>query len=79
MLSFFDRIAAAVEREYDRRIRRASLIHEYGTTHHGAETSAHAALDDEDSDVEIANVPRGAVLMSSEHHTTDAAGMRDAG
>jgi hypothetical protein len=58
-------LADAIYKEYDRRIKRASLVKEYGMHHdsHGAdhadETHAadeHAAPEDE---AEIFNVPRG--------------------
>lgn len=50
-------IASAIYREYDRRIKRASLITEYGQAHHGHHTPDDHAEDDEAA--EIVNVPRG--------------------
>lgn len=57
----------AIYREYDRRIKRASLITEYGMAHHGHAAhadhaeAAHAAGEhaEEDEGAEIVNVPRG--------------------
>jgi hypothetical protein len=62
MAGILSTIVAAIDREYDRRIRRASLITEYGATHHGHPEEAHGAADasEDDGDVAIANVPRGA-------------------
>ena len=52
-MNWFQRLLAAIDREYERRVRRASLVTEYGAEQHSA--------DDEDDDgVEIVNVPRGA-------------------
>lgn len=49
------RLIAAINREYERRIRAASLVNEYGARHHG-----HTHHDDTDAEVAvIANVPRG--------------------
>ncbi|PDW03447.1 hypothetical protein CJ255_08575 [Candidatus Viridilinea mediisalina] len=53
--SLWQRIMNAIEQEYDRRIRAASLITEYGAGHHG-----HEHEDEDDGEVaEIMNVPRG--------------------
>jgi len=73
-MGFFKSIGDAIYREYDRRIKRASLVTEYGAIHHGhaahsrqAEASAaHApdahepvAEESEGEEAEIVNVPRG--------------------
>lgn len=51
----WQRFIAAVDREYERRIRAASLVVEYGAAHH-----AHDDDDDDEAEVAvIANVPRG--------------------
>jgi hypothetical protein len=56
-------ISNAIYREYDRRIRRASLITEYGAAHHGAHDDAHVDDQHEEAqEAEIANVPRGTVV-----------------
>lgn len=63
MTNLLTRIAETIYREYDRRIRRASLITEYGAAHHGSahhDETAHAAGDG--GEVEIANVPLGAEI-----------------
>lgn len=57
----------AIYREYDRRIKRASLITEYGMAHHSHAAhadhaeAAHATDEhaEEDEGAEIVNVPRG--------------------
>jgi hypothetical protein len=49
------RFIAAVNREYERRVKAASLVSEYGATHHGHDDHA----DDEGEVAVIANVPRG--------------------
>jgi hypothetical protein len=56
--NLWQRLVAAVNREYERRIRAASLVAEYGAHHaHGAEEP------DDDAEVAvIANVPRGTRL-----------------
>lgn len=52
-MSWFQRLVEAINRAYERRVRRASLVTEYGAGH------AHADEEDEDEGVEIVNVPRG--------------------
>lgn len=53
--SWWRRTIAAIQREYERRIRRASLVTEYGAAHHG-----HGDDHQPDDEVaEIVNVPRG--------------------
>jgi hypothetical protein len=73
-------ITDAVYREYDRRIKRASLVTEYGAQHHGhgadhaAEAHADATnedaaqtpdIDEETEEAEIVNVPRGTPVAVS--------------
>ncbi len=71
-MGFFSAISKAIYREYDRRIKRASLITEYGASHHGHEHDEHAEAEhsnedqhieaehtDEEDGAEIVNVPRG--------------------
>ena len=60
MASWRDIITQTIYQEYDRRIRRASLVVEYGASHHAAHTHA---PDEDEGDVEIANVPRGAEAL----------------
>lgn len=72
-MGFWKSIGDAIYREYDRRIKRASLVTEYGA-HHGhaahaepahaavaeaAEAEAAPAPEDEGEEAEILNVPRG--------------------
>jgi hypothetical protein len=72
MASWLTNIAQTVEREYERRIRRASLVTAYGVDHHGqADHVAHHAA--EDSDVQIANVPRGTEVYASADASEPAA------
>ncbi|WP_322821384.1 hypothetical protein [Chloroflexus sp.] len=61
--SWWQRLVAAVEREYERRIRRASLLGEFkpADDHHHAQVSAASTPDhaaDEEEAV-VVNVPRG--------------------
>jgi hypothetical protein len=75
-MSFFKTIGDAIYREYDRRIKRASLVTEYGA-HHQAhvdahphadatnEDVAHAGHDEEAEEAEIVNVPRGTVVVTN--------------
>jgi len=69
-------ISDALYREYDRRIKRASLITEYGAAHHG--THADAAHDDTHEDAEeaeIVNIPRGTpVAVHAEEQSAEASG-----
>ena len=63
-------ISNALYREYDRRIKRASLITEYGAAHHSShdDAPADAASDDAHEDVEeaeIANIPRGTPVAAT--------------
>ncbi|MBK9941872.1 MAG: hypothetical protein U0Z44_22720 [Kouleothrix sp.] len=71
-MGFFSSISQAVFREYDRRIKRASLITEYGAHHgHGHDDHADTAHDDHaDADTEqaeIMNVPRGTPVEQPKH------------
>ena len=69
-------ISNALYKEYDRRIKRASLITEYGAAHHTSHGDAHA--DDTHTDAEeaeIVNIPRGTpVAAQAEEHAADASG-----
>lgn len=56
MASLFDTIAAAVNRTYERRVRRASLITEYGVHH-----AAHAHAEPAEGEAEITNLLPGAL------------------
>jgi hypothetical protein len=79
-------ISNALYREYDRRIKRASLITEYGAAHHDTPADAHddAARDDvahndaahdDGEEAEIVNIPRGTpVAAHAEEQPTDAPG-----
>lgn len=65
MPGLLERIADSVYREYDRRIKRASLITEYGVAHH-----RHHAEDEGSEDIAIVNLPLGAMVAD---HAPDAA------
>lgn len=56
-MGFFKSIGNAIYREYDRRIRRASLVTEYGAHHHG---HGHAEHEDEHSAEGIVDEHAGA-------------------
>lgn len=64
-MGLFRAIADAVYKEYDRRVKRASLITEYGMSQHHHDEGAHAdETHDEDApadegEAEIVNIPRG--------------------
>ncbi len=64
-MSFWKTISDAIYKEYDRRIRRASLITEYGAHDHHDDHAddSHAEAEDE---AEIVNVPRGTVVAASQ-------------
>lgn len=52
--NWWQRLMSALTNEYERRIRRASLVTEYGAAHH--DPTHH---DDEGEVAEIVNLPRG--------------------
>ncbi|NWF82083.1 MAG: hypothetical protein HXY37_18865 [Chloroflexi bacterium] len=62
--SWWRRLVAAVDREYERRIRAASLVREYGAGHHAGHSAAH---DDEGEVAEIVNVPPGTQVGRRRH------------
>jgi hypothetical protein len=62
MSGLLQRIADTVYREYDRRIKRASLITEYGVSHHHDHEDAHV-----DQEVAIVNLPPGS--SAGEQHS----------
>ena len=71
-MGFFSSISQAIFREYDRRIKRASLITEYGASHHahgdhGDAEHAVAEHGAEDQGAEIVNVPRGTPVEQAKH------------
>ncbi|MDW8215318.1 MAG: hypothetical protein RMJ55_17330 [Roseiflexaceae bacterium] len=68
MAGLFQRIADAVYREYDRRIKRASLITEYGIAHHHDHEEAHA-----DDEVAIVNLSPGELADEERTHLEEAA------
>jgi len=53
---WWKRVVAALEREYERRIRRASQVSDYGAAHHDSHDDGEAAV--------IMNVPRGTRLRA---------------
>jgi hypothetical protein len=57
--SWWRRFVTTIEHEYDRRIRAASLVTEYGAAHHG---HGHEDAEDEDDQAEIINLPKGTPL-----------------
>lgn len=82
-------LANAIYREYDRRIKRASLVTEYGAQHHGGhaaghaeephQAEAHAAEGHEETteEAEIVNVPRGTPVAMGEHVANEPAETTD--
>lgn len=71
-LNPWQRLVAAINREYERRIRAASLVTEYGADHH-----AHDDHQDEGDEAEvavIANVPRGTRVGRVQHPDGEAEG-----
>jgi len=79
-------ISKALYKEYDRRIKRASLITEYGAAHHGTHADAahadaaradvaHADANEDAEEAEIVNIPRGTpVATQNEEQPADAPG-----
>lgn len=67
------RMLAAVNRVYERRIRAASLVTEYGAAH-----GAHHSHEEEEGDAaEILNLPRGSRLGSAFHSADHAHGHKE--
>jgi hypothetical protein len=79
-MGLFRALADAIYREYDRRVKRASLITEYGLSHHhddhdDAHHDDHDDAQAEEDEAEIVNLPRGAVVPAhapAEHHEPSA-------
>ena len=60
-------ISNALYREYDRRIKRASLITEYGAAHHDAHADdTHDQGHEDAEEAEIVNIPRGTPVATGE-------------
>jgi hypothetical protein len=79
-MGFFSSISKVIYREYDRRIKRASLVTEYGTSQHAHDHGEHAEAQHgeqaehaeaehshEDEGAEIVNVPRGTPVEQAKH------------
>jgi len=58
-------ISNALFREYDRRIKRASLITEYGAAHHAVHADAHEDAHEDAEEAEIVNIPRGTPVAAT--------------
>jgi non-ribosomal peptide synthetase component F len=63
-MGLFRVIADAIYKEYDRRVKRASLITEYGASHHHhddthADETHHEDAHADEDEAEIVNLPRG--------------------
>jgi hypothetical protein len=67
-------ISNALYKEYDRRIKRASLITEYGAAHHTGHGDTHTdAVHEDAEEAEIVNIPRGTpVVAHAEEQPADA-------
>jgi len=72
-VSLWGRILASIGREYERRIRAASLITEYGAGHGSHHSHDDHHKDEDDDAAEIVNLPRGSRLGSAFHHDADHA------
>lgn len=59
MANWFTNLSNAIYREYDRRIKRASQVTEYGA-HHDHHDTTHA----DEEEIVIANVPRGTAIVA---------------
>jgi hypothetical protein len=66
-LNPWQRLVAAINREYERRIRAASLVTEYGAGHHAHDDDHHEDEGDEAEVAVIANVPRGTRVGRAQH------------
>ncbi len=65
------RLVATIDREYERRIRAASLVTEYGIAHHAGHEEEHA---EEGEVAEIVNVPRGTAIGRERRAEPSASG-----
>lgn len=63
--SWWQHLLNRINREYERRVRAASLVTEYGADHH-----AHHSDDDDGEAAVIVNVPRGTALPPTRHDPT---------
>ncbi len=59
MANWFQRLADAIYREYDRRVRRASEITEYGVHHNHHPVVEADTHEQDEEEAEIINIPRG--------------------
>ena len=87
-MGLFRALADAIYKEYDRRIKRASLVTEYGISHHhdsdhadaSHEAAAEAHLAEahaEEDEAEIVNVPRGTPVAAHAPAPSEPAETRD--
>ncbi len=72
-MGLFRALSNIISKEYDRRVRRASLIKEYGAAHHHADESHAAEEHEAEDEAEIANVPRGTPIATHTPADTHAA------
>jgi hypothetical protein len=81
-MGLFRALANTINREYDRRIKRASLIKEYGMAHHDQAadhadeahaSDAHAA----EEEAEIVNIPRGTPVTAPAPQPSEPAETHD--
>jgi hypothetical protein len=70
-MGLFRALSNAIYKEYDRRIKRASLITDYGASHHQDDHADHdeqgdhvAEAHDDPEAAEIVNLPRGAPIVA---------------
>ena len=67
-MGLFRALSNAIFKEYDRRIKRASLVTEYGAAHHHDDHDDHddhaADAHSDEDEAEIINVPRGTPLAA---------------
>lgn len=74
--SWWRRLVAAIDREYERRIRAASLVTEYGAPHHADHEEEH---EEEGAVAEIVNVPRGTAIGRERRATAHTSGSEHEG
>jgi hypothetical protein len=61
--SLLHRVWKRIEREYERRIRRASEVVEYQSVPHQSTSAAHTELEGSEEEAEIVNLPKGTPLQ----------------
>jgi hypothetical protein len=83
IMGLFRVITDAIYKEYDRRVKRASLVTEYGVSHHHddahADENHHDDAHADEDEAEIVNLPRGAPVPAHTPAENQELGTEDRG